>query len=273
MPAAPQQSLQSPARAYAPEERADLRPAAEVTAIAERRQAARRGARADRALVLAASALDDAQWLPRHWPYLLLCMTAAVGCSALVAHGVPGNISGPLLTCAVAIASCITFAHRWAHGRGFVSQLAAVLAVVIAPMFLFGLGMTVWTVRQGLPWDIALAALLWVGSIAGTYLRKRPGVMLAAQLAMWSAAVIVHQSAAAGVSLAVAFVVALMVSRDQMHEQRQEEERRQAGERVHTRARDILADYEQTGQGWFWRRWRSTMPSGFRGIGRTCCCA
>jgi diguanylate cyclase (GGDEF)-like protein/PAS domain S-box-containing protein len=165
---------------------------------------------------------------------------------------VPGNISGPLLTCAVAIASCITFAHRWAHGRGFVSQLAAVLAVVIAPMFLFGLGMTVWTVRQGLPWDIALAALLWVGSIAGTYLRKRPGVMLAAQLAMWSAAVIVHQSAAAGVSLAVAFVVALMVSRDQMHEQRQEEERRQAGERVHTRARDILADYEQTGQGWFW---------------------
>ena len=76
---------------------------------------------------------------------------------------------------------------RVRRGRSVV-RLAAVLAVVVLPLFLFGLGMTVWTIRQGLPWDIAVAAQMGVGITAAVYLRRQPGANFAGQLAMWSAA-------------------------------------------------------------------------------------
>ena len=56
----------------------------------------------------------------------------------------------------------------------------------------------------------------------------------------------------AAITVLVALAVAILVSREQMREQRLEEERRRARDRIQTRARDILADYEETRQGWFW---------------------
>ena len=136
--------------------------------------------------------------------------------------------------------------------RRIVAKLFAVLAVVVLPMFLFGFRMAVWTVHQGLPWDIAVAALLGVGIIAAVYLRRQPGVIFAGQLAMWSAVALIHQSYSGAITLLAALAVAVLVSREQLHEQRCEDEDRQARDRVQTRARDILRDYEETRQGWFW---------------------
>ena len=127
------------------------------------------------------------QWFPRHWPYMILCMIGAIVSSAVAAQRVPGPYSGGLLAVAVVGACCARPVFRSRAQRRTATRLFAVLAVVILPMFLFGLGMTVWTVRQGFPWDIAVAALLGVGIIAGFYLRRQPGVTFAGQLAMWSA--------------------------------------------------------------------------------------
>src|SRR5690606_18572465 len=97
-----------------------------------------------------------------------------------------------------------------------------------------------------------IAVLLCVAGVAAAYLRRQPGVIFAAQLSIWSAAVLAHASFAGGITILVALAVAILVSREQHREDRQEEEHRRAHERVQTRARDILADYEETGQGWFW---------------------
>jgi hypothetical protein len=88
--------------------------------------------------------------------------------------------------------------------------------VVVIPLFLFGMGMASWTASQHLPWDVSVVAMLWVGGIAATYLRRNPGVMLAAQLAMWSAAALMNQSFAAGVAVLVVGVIAVMVAREQI---------------------------------------------------------
>ena len=224
---------------------------ADVSAL-DRRLKARRDSRADRALSVTSAALEDRLWSPPSWPYMIICLVGAIGSSALAVHSLPGVTSCVLLALAVLGACGTSYGHRWALHRGVKSQAAVATFLVIGPMFLFGLGMTIWTVRQGLRWDIAIAALLWVGSIAAAYLRRKPGVMFAAQLAMWLGAALIHESVPAGVTLLVGFIVAVMVARDQLREQRREEARRQASERVHTRARDILADYEQTRQGWFW---------------------
>jgi diguanylate cyclase (GGDEF)-like protein/PAS domain S-box-containing protein len=137
--------------------------------------------------------------------------------------------------------------------------MTAIGIVVIAPLFAFGLGLTLWATQGGLRWDIAIAALLGVNGVAAAYLRRQPGVIFAAQLAIWTAGVAAYASLAGMISLCIALIIAILFSREQSRDQREEEDYRQAQERVHTRARDILADYEQTGQGWFWETDRRSL--------------
>src|SRR6188768_1042596 len=118
----------------------------------ERRQQARRTPRPSRALALPPAEDPGRQWFPRNWPYMILCMIGAIVSSAVAAQSMPGIYGGALLGLAVAGACCAQPIFDRVRGARIPARLLAVLTVVILPMFLFGLGMTVWTVRQGLPW-------------------------------------------------------------------------------------------------------------------------
>jgi len=226
---------------------------ASVQAMDDQRRASRRQPRSDRALVAPFSDHFGRNWIPRSWPYLLLTMIAAIGSCMVATRSLPGPITAAMLALAMTGASCVGIAHRWVSRRGVPSRLGAVLAVVVMPMFVFGVGLTRWTAVRGLPWDVAITALLCVAGVAAVYLRRQPGVIFAAQLSVWSAAaVVMHASIAGATTVLVALAVAILVSREQNRGQRREDERRQARDRVQTRARDILADYEETRQGWFW---------------------
>jgi diguanylate cyclase (GGDEF)-like protein/PAS domain S-box-containing protein len=218
----------------------------------EQRRGARRQPRPDRALVAPFGEHAGRNWIPRRWPYLILTMVAAIGSCIVATRGLPGPVTALMLGLAVAGAACVGVAHRLVANRRLPWRLAAVVAVVVLPMFLFGLALTRWTAIRGLSWDVAIASLLCVAGVAAAYLRRQPGVIFAAQLSVWGAAVLAHASLAGGVTVLVALLVATLVSREQHHEQRLEEERRRARDRIQTRARDILADYEETRQGWFW---------------------
>ena len=218
----------------------------------EQRQGSRRRPRPDRALVAPFSDNAARNWIPRRWPYLILTMVAAIASCIVATNSAPGAVTTAMLAVAVASASCVGLVNRWAANPRFGVRVAAVFAVVVLPMFLFGLGLTRWTALRDLPWDVAIASLLCVAGVAAAYLRRQPGVIFAAQLSVWSAAVITHASLAGAITVLVVLGVAILVSRDQNREQRFEEERRRARDRIQTRARDILADYEETRQGWFW---------------------
>ncbi|HLV06501.1 MAG TPA: EAL domain-containing protein [Croceibacterium sp.] len=179
-------------------------------------------------------------------------MLAAIASAIVATREVPEPLVGGMLVAAVLGVSLVGPAQALAARKARGSRLAAVAAVVVLPLFLFGFGVKRWTVAGGLPWDVAIAVLLCVAGVAAAYLRRQPGVIFAAQLSIWSAAVLAHASLAGGITILVALAVAILVSREQHQEDRQEEEHRRAHERVQTRARDILADYEETGQGWFW---------------------
>ncbi len=237
---------------------ADLTPPIPASAD-DRRQQSRRAPRHDRSLVMPGLKNSARNWIPHRWPYVILIMIAAVASSATATRILPDTVAGTMLALAVVLASVVGPAHRLARKHGLVVRLGATLTAVVLPLFLFGLGVTNWVVLGGLPWDVAVAMLLCVGGIAAAYLRRLPGVIFAAQLAMWSAVVLARESVVGGVILLVALVVAVMVSRDQAREQRMEDERRRARDRVQTRARDILADYEETRQGWFWETDRRTL--------------
>jgi diguanylate cyclase (GGDEF)-like protein/PAS domain S-box-containing protein len=218
----------------------------------ERRRETRRELRPDRLLALPAGRDPRRQWFPRNWPYMILSMIGAIAGSAVAARELPEPGSLGLLALAVAGACCAQLIFDHVREARIAVRLLAVLAVVVLPMFLFGLGMTVWALRQALPWDVAVAALLGVGIVATVYLRRQPGVIFAGQLAMWSPATLVYQSFAGAATLAVALALAVLVSREQQREQRREDEEWRARDRAQTRAREILRDYEDTRQGWFW---------------------
>src|SRR5690606_31444132 len=218
----------------------------------EKRRGPRRRSLADRSAALQLAASSRRSWLPARWPYLILTMLAAIASAIVATKEVPEPLVGGMLVAAVLGVSLVGPAQALAARKARGSRLAAVAAVVVLPLFLFGFGVNRWTVAGGLPWDVAIASLLCVAGVAAAYLRTQPGVIFAAQLSVWSAAVMTHASLAGGITILVALAVAVLVSREQHREQRLEEERRRARARIQTRARDILADYEETRQGWFW---------------------
>ena len=199
------------------------------------------------------------QWLPKNWPWLIGTMVAAIGGSILAAKSLPNQHLAAILGASLLLMLPMNKVRALTQNRAMPARLAAIAFVVVLPLFLFGLGMTQWASSGGLRWDIAIAALLGVNGVAAGYLRRQPGVIFAAQLAIWTAAVASNASLAGVISLGIALLIASFFSREQIREQREEEDFRQAQERIHTRARDILADYEQTRQGWFWETDRRSL--------------
>ncbi len=231
----------------------------EASGSTDRRSKARRIPSADRAFSAPSPSNEQDHWFPRSWPYLILAMLLGTA----IAYGISGTLPGAVGTiCIAAAIACVTLvgeAHRILGRRAGLARLFGTLLVVVGPLFLFGLGMTSWVIRDGLPSDVLASVLLCIGAIASVYLRRQPGMIFAAQLAIWSAAVIASGSLPGIAGLGVTTVLAFLVSREQIAEQKREMQFRAAQERAQMRARDILTDYEGTGQGWFWETDRRSL--------------
>ena len=143
-------------------------------------------------------------------------------------------------------------ARQIASRRHGLAKLAFCIVFVALPPFLFALGMAHWAIHGGLPADAMTAAVAGTSLVAGAYLRRRPALMFAVHLATWTAVTISFSSVAGWGTLTLALLVSVLVSIDQWNEQLRDQRELEAHERAQTRARDILADYEETGQGWFW---------------------
>ncbi|WP_082124916.1 EAL domain-containing protein [Aurantiacibacter luteus] len=225
----------------------------------DRRDHSRRTPEIDRAFNAPELFNPEKHWFPRTWPYLVLSMVATIAFCTIASVKFPRVTTLAIMLAAIACAALVRQVHDLVLERGRVAKTLGMVAVVVVPMFLFGLGLTIWARNGGIAWDVSLAGLLCISGIAATYLRRQPAAIFGAQLALWSAAVVIHSSLAGMMGLAVAFVVAALVTREQMNVQRVERDRLDAQERAMTRARDILADYEETGQGWFWETDRRSL--------------
>ncbi|MEN7536091.1 EAL domain-containing protein [Aurantiacibacter flavus] len=143
-------------------------------------------------------------------------------------------------------------AQELASRRHGYAKLAVCIVFVALPPFLFALGMAHWAIDGGLPTDAMAAAVAGTSIVAGAYLRRRPALMFAVHMACGLAMTISFSSVAGWGTLALALLVSTLISKEQWDEQLRDQQELEANERAQTRARDILADYEETGQGWFW---------------------
>ncbi len=121
------------------------------------------------------------------------------------------------------------------------------------PAALFGSGIALWTSQEpAIPWISAVGLLAINGLVATVLLNGRLFSIATMSAALWlPVAWVVGDARSYWVLLAGLAGSALAVVRA-MRIERELRAARYARERVQTRALEILIDYEETGQGWFW---------------------
>ncbi|HWU02754.1 MAG TPA: hypothetical protein VN222_08460, partial [Novosphingobium sp.] len=132
-------------------------------------------------------------------------------------------------------------------------RCVALGVAVVLPMLLFGASMAAWHyTRPDLSGLVLVGALVVVGLVASVVLSGRLVALVSAMTALWFFPAIATGSAGAIVILLLgcglgAGAAVRQVTIDRAAQAEQREMRRQQ-----MRAEDILSDFEQTGQGWFW---------------------
>ena len=211
---------------------------------------------ADRAVQLPVSAF------PPGWRRMLavkLFVFAAIG---IIYGALPGPAIMALLAGSIGIDLVV---DRLAKLEGsdianIPRRFAVLVAGVVLPMALFGASLARWSiVEERVAWTDAVAAISLVLLAASIIAGKRTATLLAVQVGVWSGFACVASGWAGVSTLLLSLPVAGAVFVRQVAIEREAAQAAAAAGRVHTRAQDILTDYEETGQGWFWETDRRGM--------------
>lgn len=155
---------------------------------------------------------------------------------------------------ALAIIALTPWLVRYEKRRAFSSLADSVVGsfVVVAPMLLIGLCVAQWTAVRGANWFDAVGTLVIVGGTAGIILKRRVPSMVAAQVALWAGAALVAGNRGIWFALTAGVAICLHTAIRQARTDARETRRQREREHNQLRAEQILSDFEQTGQGWFW---------------------
>ncbi len=189
--------------------------------------------------------------LPLQWPMLAAAaLLAAVTCG-VIAQSYP---TIPALMAFLAAGLLFSLSRTVRNARS-IPHLLVTTAFGLVPHLLVGFGFAEWMYSGGLPAGLGFAAIIAAGSMAAVFLAGRPFPMMFTNLGLWSP-MAAYSAWQGDMTVLYAFVAAVLagigIALFQAHYERDNEEDRQAEERLRNRSMDIMQDYEATGQGWFW---------------------
>jgi diguanylate cyclase (GGDEF)-like protein/PAS domain S-box-containing protein len=190
----------------------------------------------------------------RNWQIMALVIPVISVATALVDWSVPP----PLVLCLLALAALATVPakrlglvlHRLRRNGMLRDAVSGV--IVGTPMALFGFGISLWIDDGGISWVAGLSALIATTMIASLLKRRRLMTLVATQVPCWAAVAMAHPALENLLALAAVMPIALLVSRQEARTEREQADAERVAQRISRRAEDILHDYEQTRQGWFW---------------------
>jgi diguanylate cyclase (GGDEF)-like protein len=193
---------------------------------------------------------------------LLVVKVASFAVIAAVYRNLPDSLAAALLASSIAAGLLATRTARFevAETATIPRRFAALVAEWAVPMALFGASLARWSIAEdGIASTAAVAAisviLLATSIIAG----KRTATLLASQAGVWAGFFCVANGWAGVLALALGLPLAGAVFVRQVQSERMAAELAAAAGRAQTRAEEILIDYEETGQGWFWETDRRGM--------------
>ncbi|GMN14263.1 hypothetical protein MTsPCn7_20400 [Altererythrobacter sp. MTPC7] len=192
--------------------------------------------------------------LPTNW----WLMAAAYLSSAVTAFAI--NVSLPSLPAIIlfALAPLLTVATRWFNSwerdtpRDENVSFAAASTVVVVPALMYGFGFAIEAFAGRIGTFLFVGAIVSISAVSAVLLSGRAIALFGWKIAVWSPFVFLSKSPSAYLVLAIFVVLCYFTGRYQMRVDRERAERNLADARIRNRAVDILNDYENTRQGWFW---------------------
>jgi len=197
------------------------------------------------------------------WWQIALPMVLGVALPALAdhvffGHGAVGGGATDLLSPLIALVGALLTLlarpiARMDHAPlGMAQRLGMVAAMIVVPMFVYGWGIAHWAQLGHVPWLQAIAVLVSVALLATIIQSGRLAGLLCGQVAMWSAVTCVVSPLNGILVTIVGLAIGGIAFTRQRDIDLTEHNRAQNAARDQTRAQEILADFEETGQGWFW---------------------
>ena len=201
-----------------------------------------------------AEATQTSCHLPRRWNQLAIFVLVAAAFAAATSQSLPPLFS---IVCAIGAAGLFSLAQRF---NGFEDRVrdsraataGLIVLSIIAPVALTSAAFSFWMLDGGLAYYWGVAALISLSAVMTALLGNRLPHTFAGKAACWGVFAAMDGSLTAIGATGAGLMVMMLITRYQLRVNRAEDERAQALDRVRHRAEDILHDYEETGQGWFW---------------------
>jgi len=194
-------------------------------------------------------------FIARRWELMapgMVCIMVAMG---VMSRSAPGPLSLSLAFAAVLLclaAPSLAMLEGRQHHRSWRRYPLMLLAIAL-PMLLFGVATAQWTHDvAALDWNVTIKGYGLLVLLGTVLLDRRLTSIVAATISVWAGASIHSASLATLGLLAAGCGIGLTVAMRQARLAREESTRRAAQEREQHRAEELLREYEQTGQGWFW---------------------
>lgn len=140
-------------------------------------------------------------------------------------------------------------------------RILLVVLVVALPVTMFGTAMALWGKLGGLDWSLDLSSMVLVTGLGAIAQSSRRHWLFTVQLAGWTPVALLDGSTYALGALSVGLIVSLFASHRQSVLAKEALVQAGARDRVSRRAEQLLRDFEEMGQGWFWETDRRNLVS------------
>lgn len=192
--------------------------------------------------------------IAREWVFMAPVMALSLLIASLLQLAFPPIAVVTLTIAAIALtgATKIFVNFERTPGRSTTMRYLAAIIAIALPMQLFGFGMALWAGQGGLDWPIVIAVIAINGAVISITLTSRLPAMVAGHIALWTGLCLVSPSLSTVLVLLIGCGLGVLAAFLQGHRDRAIDARQRELERVQVRAERLLAEYEQTGLGWFW---------------------
>ena len=200
------------------------------------------------------SAVVAHYFIPREWLLMAPLMGVCMVLSGLAMRSLPplGSVLAALVALGVPLLTRKGVAYERDPRRTLPERYGVMLAVVALPLLAFGVALALWAVDEGAYWSAPIGGLAITAALTAIVCTGRLPSMVAGQIALWLGPCAIAGSVRPVASLLLGAGIGVVAVLRQMRLDQVATERQRDIERKQVRAEEILTDYEQTGQGWFW---------------------
>jgi diguanylate cyclase (GGDEF)-like protein/PAS domain S-box-containing protein len=193
--------------------------------------------------------------IPGNWRLMGVAVLLAFLLVAVTSWSLPDWISQIAIVAAVAIcATAPTVVRLQATGQGSEWwRYPLLLGAIVLPMALFGIGVARWAaLSSDGNWVGCIGGIAILSIVALALLDGRLTSNVAASFGLWLGPCLYSSSLAGKGMFVVGSAIGLFIIYREIGRCAREAEARSEREHEQRRAEELLAEYEETGQGWFW---------------------